>query len=583
MEDYGSDGSNEGVEEMDKYGSFRYRTKSETIYKETLAGRSGVFKYWDTDYVVYGFCGGAPGDGGKGGIGGRAGSINIFQLNANTSIVQTAAKGGEGEPGIGGASGTLPKVTNVHYAKYQHIGLGGNTKVTWTKKVGEVDTNCPELPASSNGTNVKDIEEPAPLSTYQQAFSINEYLAYIRENQIDSLRRDDLAKFVRQIQNSSAVLNSYTALSFINELQSVEDQFYRLKSKIDFTPYYRSMSDRIELYVSHANRSSEVKRVFTYLYTAAWGKYLTLSSAAQPNLVIKIEKYLGSAIATIQEVVKSTREDAISNITMAYHNETEQKVNEANAFIKTDILPTITNITKEIDKSMLAIVDEAAALRKKAIDDQKKYEKELKKLQGTMALRGLFHVLGVVGTFANCLGPYGQAAGAITGAISQIGEGFTDSSKSDGDVMAALPDGVKAAIDGINEATKKNREEEIKDLDEQIKEMADKVEKHPETLSDTLQFLKDYRALLEIENKRDPPNRSAVDEIKNKIKEHLAGKEKILNEKKDGLNEDGKKALEVMENVNKGFKVFSSFPEAYKKFKDDHDKLDEVIAHYNLY
>lgn len=578
----GTDGSDDGVEEMNKYGVFRYTNKSETKYKENLAGRLGVFKYWDTDYVVHGICGGSSGgNGGKGGYGGRIGLINVFQLNANSTIIQTAAKGGDGEPGVGGMTGLRPRITNVHYNKYQHKGPGGNIKTTWTKNAGDVDTNCPELSKSSDGTNVKDIEEAAPPSAYQQAFSINEYLVYIRENQIDSMRRDDLAKFVRQIQNSSAILNSYTTLGFINELQSLEDQFYRLKKQIDFAPYYRSMSDRIELYVSHLNSTlttAEVKRAFALLYTAAWGKYLTLNSGAEADLVIKIEKYLGLAITTIETVVKSTRTEAISNTTKAYYADTKQKVDEAEAFIKTDILPTILNITKEIDDSMLGIVEEAVELRKNAIKDQKKYAQELKNLQNTMVARGLFHALGVVGTFANCLGPYGQAAGAITGAVSQMGEGFTDSKKTDVDLIKALPDGVKATIDGIDEAMKKSRKDEIEDLDEQIKEMAEKVEKHPDTLSDTLEFLKDYRALLEIENKRVPPNRAAVDEIKGKIKEHLATKEKFLKEKKEELTEDGKNALKVMENVNKAFKVFSSLPDAYKKFKDDSDKLEEVIA-----
>lgn len=186
--------------------------KASDVHWTQYSKRDKVTKFtWDGNYTIYGICGAsAGGDGGKGGHGGRAGTIKIFELNANSSIVPTVAEGGDGEPGIGGSKGRQPPIIHMNRFKEENrweegIVSGSNSTVDWTELSRQVDPDCPKLHDSEDGANVKGIQEPADLSKFPPAVPVNEFLAYIRENQTQSFRRVDLANLVQQIENSSAI------------------------------------------------------------------------------------------------------------------------------------------------------------------------------------------------------------------------------------------------------------------------------------------------------------------------------------------------------------------------------------------
>lgn len=91
----------------------------------------------------------------------------------------------------------------------------------WTEYWRRDDDSCPPIYSSSSGVNYKGIEEPETPSAYDSAIPFNEFHAFVRENQMNSLRRDDMAHFVDLMRNSvsSDVFANYTTIDS-------EEEFY---------------------------------------------------------------------------------------------------------------------------------------------------------------------------------------------------------------------------------------------------------------------------------------------------------------------------------------------------------------------
>lgn len=557
--------------------SYRYRTKSETRHESHTFGVENSDTY-STDWTIYGKCGGWGGDGGKGGNGGRAGFVKIFELGKSSSIASNIATGTQGDNGSVGSNGSKPgKVTLTYERTTSSSRSGPHSFGRWINISPGSDDSCPDRP-SSNSTNDNGIKNPEDASTYEPAIPINAFQVFLRENQKDHLKRDDIAAFVEQIHDSNAVLNNYTTLGFADELQSLEKQFFDLENYVKLAPYYRSVSQRIETFVK--NNLPKDKKVFSYLYAAALGKYLALNSADVPNLIIDIRQYLDIAIGTIKKVEKATRVSIIDENKNSFKKITENKIAEATSFIGSDILPAIDNITKVLDSNLGALVQETVDLQNKSAADELKYLRKQTELSNSLAARSVFHVLSVFGSFAQCLGPYGLAAAGIANGVSQIGEAFTEDGSTGVEKTFSLPAGVKTALENLENSRKKLLENRVKDLDDELKRIAKKLEPHSSgSLKDTVEIIKKLQDELDAAQKSTEPSTShAITDIENKLKAEMMKKAKFLNDEKEKLGDEGTKALKIVEKVNKGLEVFAKAKEAYKKFQDDQKKLDEVIA-----
>lgn len=499
-----------------------------------------------------------------GGDGGRAGLIEIIQLGgANSSIVQT----------------------------------------------GSID-----------GTHTENTQAPVPLSegNFQPAFPINDFMAYMRDKQADRFRRTDVDNLVRKIQNNNAIMNSYNTFGFIYELQSLDsqsmgsfqtavqinnlmaythekqvdrfrradvDSLVRQKNVIDFAPYYQSLCDRIERYVSSVSSVTTPadKKVLTYLYAAAWSKYLTFDSIDHPKpySVIDVEQHLRAAITNFQKGMyegKRARNEIITETAMAFYADTEQKIIETSALIQTDILPAIANRLNSIDDKLQGLVTETIENKKTgASEDRFKYAQQLEKL---INVRGVVHFLRVAGIHANFLSSYGQAAGALARTVSQVGDGFTDSMG----VQKAFnsPPGLKHVLNEYASEMRASREEHIRDFEDELKLIANNMGKYPEALGETSEQIKSLQNTLEQIKANASSEYKAIDDIQNDVSDLLKTKEHSLEVKKLELSEDEKKALEAVKKSNKRFQMFANSVEIFKRFKDDEEKLEEVRPKFGL-
>lgn len=210
----------------------------------------------NSTYYVGDKCGSQAGTGGKGGRGGHTGDIYLFDLTAELApITHMTGDGANGIDGRAGSQGTHPKKLLVKY--YDHSSeLRFNTYIRhdWIVEGEEEDESCPKLEPVADGGNAANQKEPDSQLAFEMTTPILEYLSYLRAMQIDHMRSDELNTFAQQIQTNEWILRNFTILGFINEVQSLENQFFEYQNSIDFAPYYRAVCQRIEDYVAaHAS------------------------------------------------------------------------------------------------------------------------------------------------------------------------------------------------------------------------------------------------------------------------------------------------------------------------------------------
>lgn len=252
----------------------------------------------------------------------------------------------------------------------------GNTE--WTKLKSEVDDACPiieKIDKKPKNEGIDGMKMPTRLPFFDPTSHLSDYLVFVREIQRQKFKSYYALSLVVVISNDDIVVANYSLNGFLNELLVLEDQYYSLHEKIEPQSYYYLFSSKLEKFVELGSSTSrEQLKILTYLYTAAWRKYLTLKN--RPSfLIIDIQ------------------------------------IDEVNALINNDILPVIQDIKAEFNTSLKSLVEESAAMWDEINKEIEDYEGQLKKLNKQIAYRMIFGVIDVIATFTSCLGPYGAAAG----------------------------------------------------------------------------------------------------------------------------------------------------------------------------
>lgn len=444
-------------------------------------------------------------------------------------------------------------------------------KHIWSENSRRNDDTCTPLKQSTNGGNRNGITEASTSSTFDLSITIGEYLGFVRENQKHKLLREDLLKFVDLITTNPGIATHYTIKGFVNEINVLENQFYRLGDEIELLTYYKSLASRIEKFAAVTNVNTE-KILLNYLYTSAWGKYLTLRSK-EANLIIDIKEYLDLSMETIRKVESSVRKEIITKYQQDYKKNIDAKIQEASGLINTDILPEIDKITSELDDTFESILKETVELRKKAQNDTIAYKKQ----QGLLAIEAFARTMNgglkAVATYGSYLGPHGAAIGSIVGVASQISEGFITDSRNR--TVLKIPDGVKNSLLTLFASMKKYRDEKVKLLTDELQSIVEASAQYGDILSDMTNSIKKLQEELQVvTNAANETEITFINEIETKLVK-LIDNHKSLLEKKT-LNDREKAALKLLLDISNRVSVLELLPESHKKYKDDKDRLDEI-------
>lgn len=317
-------------------------------------------------------------------------------------------------------------------------------------------------------------------------------------------------------------------------------------------------------------------QVFNYLYTAAWGKYLTLNSTSGLTLIVDLVQYLDSTIESINRVKSSARRQIIEGTRDSYSHEIDMKIEEANRFINDDILPAIESASKALDGDMNKIVDEVKKMQDEQKENLKKYQEHQRNLAKTAGLRSFFNVLGFVGSFASVLGPYGAAAGAVAGAVSQVGLGFS----SPGNLQRGkpIPPGVKELLDEQQKALEARVKERIEALHELLAAFGIDYDDGEEDSTESAaakaktEEVKSWLTQLQ----ETALNETTFNSIHGELSKFVTEQKAELDSAKNDLNARNEKLLSRLTKLESGLTVFKASFTLYKTFLSDDTKMKEV-------
>lgn len=521
-------------------------------------------------YDVYGVCPGQGGEGGQGGFGGYPGSVRIFELGEMSGIVKFAAIGPDGSNGRAGEYGPPTSMARMSCLVSEKI-FGVMSDVHWTQIYQEKDEYCPTLPR--NNTNTKGIVMPTEaVALIDPSVHLIEYLSFAREGQFAKLKRDDILRFVESFSGDENVLADYSLIAFVKELLMLEGQYYSLKDQIDLKKYYYWFASKVEKFVAMwPPISQEELQVFTYLYAASWGKYLTLKTDAT-FLITDIKSYLDATIRTIEKVDKSRRKQIIDDHRRQYTDQIQSKIDEANSLINDDIRPTITNIKAELKTNMKALVAETVAMRNNIQATINENEEQLKKLSNFMNINLAFGVLDVVSTVASCFGPYGAAASLVISGATQVGKAFMGD-KPAFQKAIEIPAGIKTALEGAYEAVNARRDKRIKSLNKQIENIKKNTAGHLDAFGDTLDGLDEIHRRM---NATKFDGKNAFKEIaafENEVTELIEKKKKLMEKSPSKYH---KAALKAINGMSSALTVMDAANDVYEQYKSDKDELTAI-------
>lgn len=535
----------------------------------------GWSTHCNTLYEFRGSCARDFGAGGKGAEGGFHGDVRIFDLGSKSNITLVLKAGPDGEDGVDGREGKTSSLKirmSCHVEEFA-ITFTGNpfTGNLWSNVSSELDDSCPKF--DKKPKNTKGMIMPTKLPFFDPTFHLSEYLVFIRGIQVEKLKRDDVLDFVDAISNDDTVLANYSLNGFVNELLMLEEQYYSLKGKIELQSHYYWFSSKLEKFVAKGMATShEQLNTFTYLYTAAWGKYVTLKT--HPFLIIDIQSYLDSSIRTIIEKVdKSKRLQIIDEHRKQYHSQITSKIDEVNALINSDIKPVIEDIKAEFNTTMNSLVEETLAMRQQAMDDVASYEAQLVEVRKQTMYRMMFGVLDVVSTFASCLGPYGMAAGMVIEGASQIGRSFVLDGKSTIQPAIAIPAGVHTALQGAKTAVMTRTEKKLKILNEQVTTINETLFAHSDQFGDTLKEIDDIHHQLQTTDLNDKNAVKSIDEAEKKVNALVKDKKNLMEKNPSKFP---KKTVDKIQLISDSLTVIQASMNVYQDYQDGEYEMSVI-------
>ncbi|KAF0512857.1 Macrophage receptor MARCO [Gigaspora margarita] len=554
---------------------FRYTyIKEKSRYIGSPTGQSGSVSYdeWFEVYRKDGIMGGNGGKGGKGGKEGYNGTIHLVNMSDQKEATDLTynKQEEEGKGGIGGKGGEGGKHGNGEEVRYHYNQKFFNETIDWIRE-GDI-TNNKRAKSGKNGedsSNEKDMKSPKEhIEQYNFAKDISNYKTYLRSNLNNRIKQGFLLTFYQELDNHPVVRCAYDTLRFFDKLEILEDQFYTLIEEVavDTIPIYKLFLERIKEYVTSNKQyqyaqneltSAGYKKALCYLYTIALSKIWCLKIKLSPYLVVDIYEYFKLVEENINLLEEKKEQVVLDQYKNDYKKNIDDKIKEAETFIKENIIPEIDNINKELNKKFDILIDKMIKLQE-----------------------DIFSVLKIGSQVASFIEPIGAAAGAVIRSAVMISETFVLDDDNNEGKPVVIPPGVKNSLQQITTSYNDEKNKKIKILDQQLKEISEELGNYPEKLSNLNEKIKKFQNNLKIEINRKEPVLDTLKSIQKDLKLTLEKKEKSLKNEGSDVDQKTKDALIVVNHFNNIFRIFELAVDFYNKYKSNKHKV-KVISDMN--
>ncbi|XP_055303228.1 uncharacterized protein LOC129568912 [Sitodiplosis mosellana] len=518
--------------------------------------RSSRFKwckvppFFGVEYNVKGTDGlkaGKGGNGGVGGYGGMPGENFIAGFDNHPGIDVLNNRGDSGADGKGGKGGKeATKGTNVA-AQYVFLVVGFLNLNRKDSPKMAIEAGESGIDAEST-ENLQCAENPDPF--INACRTINDYKSYVRGYLPNNIFETKLGEFLAHFEVDQRIHSQYDTLGLVHELQGLERHYIELRDKISLVPFVESLLRRINNYAQNGKPSNDDKIVLNLLNAAALTKLSSIKNRENYASIIHLLAYTQLVRENIKMLRSAKRNEAIQGYQEKFAESVQMKIELANHFIQSQILPDIKRNFTEIDQCIHALIDENGS-QQSIIREQE--------LKNALFKQRIWFWIEVIPLLL-CLGTTAAAvfaSAAVASRFLQKGSGSVASSAA----KTALGSGSKLALESSSNASKlKNFSVPMSEIKSTISNLKAKLEDGVKTFKKEFHFLE--------QKSREYLGNDTVKEMKRKIGERV----------KETLNSSGveKNSKDLRANTVQAVKTVQQLPEDRKELQEKSMELESV-------
>lgn len=228
-------------------------------------------------------------------------------------------------------------------------------------------------PNGADGSNERGLEYPKIVSFASPGDVLNDFKSFARENFAKSSNQATLRQFLKDLDENEQISTLYDTLSFVHEVNNLENQYILLKNEISFAPNLKSLLERIDKYAKHFPEPLENKDILMWLRTIVSEALDKWSNIKYQTTIVDLPEHLTEVQNKIL-ILSALENDAKTN---AVQRERELFLNEqielANKSIQTEILPKIETALIEINTQTILLIKELIVRQ----DKYKEYDQEV--------------------------------------------------------------------------------------------------------------------------------------------------------------------------------------------------------------
>lgn len=266
----------------------------------------------------------------------------------------------------------------------------------------------------SDGTNCQQIvfpEYPDPFK--DQAKILNSFKNLAREHLASNpIYGTKLREFLNDLDENDQVQSNYDSMDLLDELHGMESQYFKLRHKLSFVPFVKSLLTRIIKLANTPCLSIQNKKILNYLHTATLSKLCSIQYQAKHVSPVDLAKYLKLLQKNIDNLSMIESAKTIKQHRKKFKNILDSKIGVANKLIEKQIKPDIEKIFIEIEHQISKLIEDVMEKRHAEIDEQK--------LRESLGTQKILYWLKIVGLLVLCIGSIGLIIGLITEAHSSF-------------------------------------------------------------------------------------------------------------------------------------------------------------------
>lgn len=273
--------------------------------------------------------------------------------------------------------------------------------------------------------------QPArPTNFIDPSHTVNRYKSYIREHLRNNIQESTLRMFVNKTEKDLKVRGLYDTRGFLNELESLENQYLQLRNELYFLPFYDSLQNRTDFYTKNATLNSDEIKVLRWLFTATKIKISNLRNFRAHVVVLDLLEYLEIVQINIRKMKEIDRDVNVNEAQQQYQNAITDKIDAAIKILNEQVIPVLFEIFEDIGKTITALVKEITQKRDEAKNAVEVMGEKIRafKIAGALKMAGTFaSFFGKMGgVLAKFIPQIANAVGAFTLPLEMITKAFDD-------------------------------------------------------------------------------------------------------------------------------------------------------------